>query len=182
MQTQTLPMWFITLFQVQCIWSYTQWFHYNDVIMSLMASQITSLTIVYSIVYSKLRTIGLCAGNSPVTGEFPAQMNSNAENISIWWRHHVRNIPGASRPYWLRPRCCDRMPNSSKSLSTHRSRVTYICVAEMSHGQAIIWTHAGILIIEPLGIYFIKSHNKPSSASSLYLYPSWRIDNWTIAN
>ena len=31
----------------------------------------------------------LCAGNSPVTGEFPAQMASNAENVSIWWRHHV---------------------------------------------------------------------------------------------
>ena len=23
------------------------------------------------------------------TGEFPAQRASNAENISIWWRHHV---------------------------------------------------------------------------------------------
>ena len=29
-----------------------QWFHYNDVIMGAIASQITSLTIVYSIVYS----------------------------------------------------------------------------------------------------------------------------------
>ena len=28
---------------------------------------------------SKLRVTGLCAGNSPVTGEFPAQMASNAE-------------------------------------------------------------------------------------------------------
>ena len=37
----------------------------------------------------KLRVIGLCAGNSPVTGEFPAQRASNAENVSIWWRHHV---------------------------------------------------------------------------------------------
>ena len=37
---------------------------------------------------SKLRVTGLCAGNSPVTGEFPAQMTSNAENVSIWWRHH----------------------------------------------------------------------------------------------
>ena len=27
-------------------------------------------------------------GNSPGTGEFPAQMASNAENVSIWWRHH----------------------------------------------------------------------------------------------
>ena len=38
---------------------------------------------------SKLRVTGLCAGNSPGTGEFPAQRASNAENVSIWWRHHV---------------------------------------------------------------------------------------------
>ena len=38
---------------------------------------------------SKLRVIGLCAGNSPGTGEFLAQMASNAENVSIWWHHHV---------------------------------------------------------------------------------------------
>ena len=55
--------------------------------MSAMASQITSLMIVYSIVYSgadkkktsKLRVTGVCAGNSPMTGEFPAQRASNAE-------------------------------------------------------------------------------------------------------
>ena len=28
-------------------------------------------------------------GNSPVTGEFPAPGGSNAENVSIWWRHHL---------------------------------------------------------------------------------------------
>ena len=32
---------------------------------------------------SKLRITGLCAGISPVTGEFPAQKASNAENVSI---------------------------------------------------------------------------------------------------
>ena len=32
---------------------------------------------------SKLNVTGLCVGNSPVTGEFPAQMASNAENVSI---------------------------------------------------------------------------------------------------
>ena len=37
---------------------------------------------------SKPCVTGLCEGNSPVTGEFPAQMASNAENVSIWWRHH----------------------------------------------------------------------------------------------
>ena len=38
---------------------------------------------------SKLRVTGLCAGNLPGTGEFPAQMASYAENVSIWWSHHA---------------------------------------------------------------------------------------------
>ena len=68
--------------------------------MGTMASQMTSLKIVYSAVYSgadqkktlKLRVTGLCAGNSPVTGEFSAQMTSNVENVSIWWGHHAFDI------------------------------------------------------------------------------------------
>ena len=35
---------------------------------------------------STLRVTGLCAGNSPVT----RTKASSAENIIIWWRHHVR--------------------------------------------------------------------------------------------
>ena len=42
---------------------------------------------------SKLRVTGLCAWNSPVTGEFPAQMASNGENVSIWWHHHATPTP-----------------------------------------------------------------------------------------
>ena len=50
-----------------------QYHHHIDVIMTTMASQITSLTVVYSTVYfrrrskktSKPRVTGLCAGNSP---------------------------------------------------------------------------------------------------------------------
>ena len=38
----------------------------------------------------KLRVTGLCARNSPGSGEFLAQIASNAGNISIWWRHHVK--------------------------------------------------------------------------------------------
>ena len=37
----------------------------------------------------KLRVTGLCEGISLVTNEFPAEEASNAENVSIWWRHHV---------------------------------------------------------------------------------------------
>ena len=43
---------------------------------------------------SKLRVTGLCAGNSPMTGEFPAQMASNAEYVSIRWRHHDHSQNG----------------------------------------------------------------------------------------
>ena len=39
---------------------------------------------------SKLHVTGLCEGNSPITGEFSAQRASNAENVSIWWRHYER--------------------------------------------------------------------------------------------
>ena len=71
--------------------------HYNNVIMSAMASHIRSLTIVCSTVYSKWsstktskpRIIGLCEGNSPVADGFPAEKASNAEYVSIWWRHHT---------------------------------------------------------------------------------------------
>ena len=30
----------------------------------------------------------LCEENSPLTGEFSSQRTSNAENVSIWWRHN----------------------------------------------------------------------------------------------
>ena len=55
---------------------------------------------------SKLRVTGLCAGESPVTGEVPAQMVSNAENASIWWRHHIsffvnRDYKREQTPLWM---------------------------------------------------------------------------------
>ena len=89
-----LDIWLLTSSFCMNIWFVN---HYSDVIMNKMASQITSHIIIYSTVFfrrrskktSKLRVTCLCAGNSPVTGEFLAQRASNAENISIWWRHFV---------------------------------------------------------------------------------------------
>ena len=57
--------------------------------MGAMTSQITSLNIVYSNIYSGADQRKNQSSASLVTGEFPAQMASNAENVSIWWRHHV---------------------------------------------------------------------------------------------
>ena len=46
---------------------------------------------------SKLRVTALGAGNSPVTGEFPSQMASNAEIFAIWWRYHGSGISMSQR-------------------------------------------------------------------------------------
>ena len=50
---------------------------------------------------SKVRVTGLCVGNSPGTGEFPSQMASNAENVSIWWRHHEEQTSESKSPILL---------------------------------------------------------------------------------
>ena len=42
----------------------------------------------------KPRVTGLCEGNSPVIGKFPAQMTINVEKVSIWWRHHGQQMKG----------------------------------------------------------------------------------------
>ena len=41
---------------------------------------------------SSSASLAICARNSPGTGEFPAQMASNAGNFSLWWRHHTYEI------------------------------------------------------------------------------------------
>ena len=72
-------------------------FHYDDVIMGAIASLITSLTIVYSTGYSdadqrKHQSSASLAFVWGIHRGFPAQMASNAENVSIWWRHHAMRI------------------------------------------------------------------------------------------
>ena len=64
--------------------------HYGDVIMGAIASQITSLTIVYSTVYSDAdqRKHQSSASLAFARGIHRGPVNSNAENVSIWWRHH----------------------------------------------------------------------------------------------
>ena len=64
--------------------------HYTDVIMGTIASQITSLTIVYSTVYSDVgqRNYQSSASLAFVRGIHRRQVASNAEIMTIWWRHH----------------------------------------------------------------------------------------------
>ena len=75
---------------------FSELYHYNDVIMGTIASQITSLTIVYSIVYSDAdqRKHQSSASLAFVRGIPRGPVNSphkwpvTRKNVSIWWRHH----------------------------------------------------------------------------------------------
>ena len=49
----------------------------------LQVQMMSSIKSIFSRKTSQLHVTGLCAGNSPVTGEFPAQRASYAENVSI---------------------------------------------------------------------------------------------------
>ena len=64
--------------------------------MSEIASQITRLTVAYSTVYSGADQRKHQSFASPVTGEFPAQRASYAENASIWWRHYENLVISVS--------------------------------------------------------------------------------------
>ena len=94
------------------------WEHYDDVIMSERASQITTIiTIVYSIVYSDVdqRKHQSSASLAIVRGIHwePAQMASYAENVSIWWRHHERSkeyLPPSTSDCSTRATSCVVLP------------------------------------------------------------------------
>ena len=95
--------------------------HYGDVIMSMMASQIASLTIVYSSVYTGIdqrkhqsstsmafvRGIHRWPVNSPYKGPVTRKMfpfddaiMSNVESVSRSWYHHGANLCCQSIRLW----------------------------------------------------------------------------------
>ena len=81
-------------------------YHNSDVIVIAMASPSTSLTIVYSTVYSGAdqrmhqcsTSLAFVSGRSAVAGQIPAQRTSNEGNVPIWWRHnvHIKSDPDDS--------------------------------------------------------------------------------------
>ena len=73
-------------YQMQLFLSY----HYDDVIMGMIASQITSLTIVYSTVYSG-------ADQSKHQSSASLAFVWGIHNVFIWWRHHVKLVVNSER-------------------------------------------------------------------------------------
>ena len=120
--------------------------------MTTMASQITSLTIVYSIVYSDAgqrhqSSVSLVfvwgIHRWLVTGEFPAQGASNAENVSIvdkpctsWWKRIAFRIWHACP--WTDLSCfesCVLFPRS-EIISRNPSSVGFVVVNVDALAQA----------------------------------------------
>ena len=102
---------------------------------------------------SKLRVTGLCEGNSPVTGEFSAQRASNAENVSIWWRHHeIRDLNNATQTaifvfhrmssvlltwHWI-PQTKTRVrPRLSEDKETYL-KCQHLLICDMKHGHDFV--------------------------------------------
>ena len=100
-RTESPGMWDIG-YRLSVQYMMAQLYHYNDVKMGPMGPHclLNRWFRRRSKKTSKLRVTGLCAGNSPVTGEFPAQMTSNAEKVSIWWRHHSGGTHNCLFPCW----------------------------------------------------------------------------------
>ena len=88
--------------------------HYNDIMMSAMASQITGVLIVCTTVYSGIDqrkhqssvSLAFVRGIHLVTSGFPSQRASNAENVFIWWCHQALNGKATwSGPSTLEQKC-----------------------------------------------------------------------------
>ena len=121
--------------------------HYNYVTMSTMASQLTSLKIVHStVIQAQIRDNINAPRHWPLcveftgTGEFPTQRASNAENVSIWWRHHGLTRPPCFNLCLTEGLLCNEMilewalvtltwlNTSSHDMRCCLTRMTIICV------------------------------------------------------
>ena len=115
--------------------------HYSDVMMGPMASQVTSLTLVYSTVYSG------------------ADQRKHQSSASLAF------MRGIHRAHYDVIVMDFPLNITFGSCKTHWGRATHICVSKLTivgsdnglspgRRQAIIWTNAGILSIDTLGTSF----------------------------
>ena len=114
--------------------------HYTDVIMTTMPSEITtSRLFTQSFIRAQIKGNIKAPRHWPLcreftgTGEFSAQRASNAENVSIWWRHH--EVQPVTTKYVIN--CCTRVHASSL-----KSIFQFICVVSCAL-QLINYAHSG---------------------------------------
>ena len=118
---------------------------------------------------SKLRVIGICKGNSPVTGEFPAQMASNAEMfpfddviisfdqvikylmhcvLQVAWKSGVSGIQLYGRSPWrLLLGLLSRYPIfKSNHCNSFEDRVLWMPGVQMCCRQSTSWQVTGLTV------------------------------------
>ena len=136
--------------------------HYIDVMITTMASQITSVSSACPAVCSGKENIKT-PRHWPVWGEFTGDLKITRKifpftviyNYDYLGQKTSRIMKYHSHLFSI----------SIYSLLTHWGRVTHICVGELTNigsdnglwperRRAIIWTNAGILLIGPLGTNF----------------------------
>ena len=122
---------------------------------------------------SKHRVTGLCEGNSPVTGEFPAQRASNTENVSISWRHHEQELHGiydrqinlstlsdnTVRAYVLELLCASACICGAKIMNSRDvfNHIHQGCFAGVKEGTPA--TNKKIELLDPLFFHMMTSSN-----------------------
>ena len=117
---------------------------------------------------SKLRVTGLCAGNSPGSGELSAQMASNAENNSIWWRHHVRSWARASK-MWRRYLISSTNYTVDRSASMHNPYTNTLVILTEIHLMS-----SPSVVKEPHVFYVKQIFSFDGYVSWTYIYTLWR--------
>ena len=91
--------------------------------------------------------------------------SSFSGNIFRFWLSVKKRNTNMHFCYWMQTLTCLKQFSQYHLNLTHWGRVTYICVSDLTNigsdnglspalRQAIIWTNAGILLIEPLGTNF----------------------------
>ena len=120
---------------------------------------------------SKLRVTGLSEGNSSVTGEFSAQMASDPENVSIWWRHHVMH-----KCWWITNTSVKRKLAWLGACVVCFKYFLYICPISALHRKQV----RGYLCGQQ--IYFSMLRASDGQTSGIHRHTSSYIPKWSCDN
>ena len=118
----------------------------------------------------KLCVTGFCEGNPPMTDRCPSQRPSNAEYVSIWWRHHGMQRDGTQSTHWS-PGIIHRLSNLLVFVCLIRyCGFWFLVMAWFKNGEISIYTSCILDCIELRYtlIYTIWVYREPILSRMLY--------------
>ena len=122
---------------------------YHDVIMKMLVSHYSDV-MTGAIIQAQIKENTKAPRHWALWGEFPAQRASNAENVYIWWRHHVMT---SSWKCWCLRSSCSRWVASlmdhdewhgniltlKSHLLTHWDRDKMDAIFQTTFPNAFVW-------------------------------------------